>query len=671
MQRVLVYLFAVSTVYPATSLRAQSSAYLEVTATKIEEDLLSVPSVITVIHADDLARFGVRDLSSALALAGGTSIARGSDEGPAGSVPEVWGLREVDAFLLLVDGVPCGGAFNPQTTAIDLTNIERIEVVRGSAPVTYGATAISGVINIIHRHPEKGMVAEVSGGSFGSASAAVTATVSASQSISADYDRQRFRDDRTGSDRGHLLYRAEHQTRAGRWQFDIDALRLLQDPASPRPREGRQLSPRVPIDSNHNPADARVDGNRLYGSASYSTLWGSSPWTTTFALTLTTNNIVRGFLRDLDATDENAEGFGQRRSINDLYVDSHLVRTVGTLRLLMGADYLGGSARATTRVFGYQVGLTGANPESSRDIPSEEELALRDRRNFAALYAQSEWKPTAQWRVDAGVRLNHARESRRTRDADGSDRDDRATTRANGFFGISRQLWSEMTLFADYRNTFKPAAIDFGPDSEADILEPERSQSYELGAKGRRIGDRLFWQASAFLMNIENLLIAGPGPLPGLQNGGKQRFRGAEIEVQYTVAKPARLFASYSRHDARFRDFVQTIDGVPTQLSRNRIEMSARDLASIGCIFGTGNWNGSLTANYVGPRFLNKRNTAIAGGYTAVDAGIGHSIGGHEIRLDVRNLTNRRDPIAESELGDAQYYLMPARSVRFSYRQTF
>src|SRR6266852_8676248 len=651
----------------ATTLRAQSSAYVEVTATKIEEDLLTVPSAITVIRSEDLARLGARDLATALAVAGGVSVAAGSDEGPAGSVPELWGLRELDAFLLLVDGVPWGGAFNPPTFAIDLTNIERIEVVRGSAPVVYGATAFSGVINIIHRHPDRGASGEISAGSHGSASAAVTAALSPTQSLSADYERKRFRDDRAGVDRGHLLYRSEYQTGSGRWQFDVDALRLLQDPASPRPREGKQLSARVPIDANHNTADARLDGNRLHAVASYTTLLSGSPWTTTFSATRTTNDIVRGFLRDLYAPDENSEGFGQKRTINDLYIDTHLIRKIGPARFLVGADFLGGNAHANTRIFGYQSALNGSNAESSRDIPSEEELTLRDRRSFAALYAQSEWTPAARWRVDAGLRLNRTRETRRTLDEDGPDGDNRSTTRTSGFLGLTRQIAAATFAFADYRNTFKPAAIDFGPDSQPEILAPETSQSYEVGLKGRTAGDRLFWQTTAFLMNIENLLIAGGGTLPGLRNGGKQRFKGVEIETQYSVTNAMRLLASYSRHDARFRDFVQAFDGVPTQLSGHRIEMSARDLASFGCIFGAREWSGSLTANYNGPRFLNRRNTALAGGFTTVNAGVAY----RSVRLDVQNLTNRRDPIAESELGDAQYYLMPARAVRLSYRRAF
>src|SRR5260370_33692402 len=149
------------------------SETIEVTATLIEEDLLAVPSTITVISGEELRRTNARDLPSALALAGGISVVPGGDAGPAGSVPELWGLREIDAFLLVVDGVPWGGAFNPQTEAVDMHDVDRIEVVRGSAPGVYGATAFSGVIQVIHRHPGEapGSVA-VCSGSHGSASPA-------------------------------------------------------------------------------------------------------------------------------------------------------------------------------------------------------------------------------------------------------------------------------------------------------------------------------------------------------------------------------------------------------------------------------------------------------------------------------------------------------------------
>ena len=73
-----------------------------------------------------------------------------------------------------------------------------------------------------------------------------------------------------------------------------------------------------------------------------------------------------------------------------------------------------------------------------------------------------------------------------------------------------------------------------------------------------------------------------------------------------------------------------------------------------------------LQANHASRFYLNKRNTAPWDSYATLDAGIGYRLERWEVRFDGWNLTERRDPVAESELGDAQYYLMPARSLWLS-----
>jgi outer membrane receptor protein involved in Fe transport len=73
-----------------------------------------------------------------------------------------------------------------------------------------------------------------------------------------------------------------------------------------------------------------------------------------------------------------------------------------------------------------------------------------------------------------------------------------------------------------------------------------------------------------------------------------------------------------------------------------------------------------LIVKYTGDRFLNKRNTALAEPFTTVDVGIGYRFGPYEIRVDGRNLSDRRDPVAESELGDAQYYRLFPRALKAS-----
>src|SRR5260370_39138919 len=125
-------LFAASAATAQTQVPAQHEV-IEVTATRVAEDVLNVPASVTVIDGDELRARNATDLASALATMAGVSIAPGGEGGPGSAVPEMWGLREFDAFLLVVDGVPLGGAFNPDLPALDLNDVDRIEGLRGSA----------------------------------------------------------------------------------------------------------------------------------------------------------------------------------------------------------------------------------------------------------------------------------------------------------------------------------------------------------------------------------------------------------------------------------------------------------------------------------------------------------------------------------------------------------
>jgi iron complex outermembrane receptor protein len=222
-----------------------------------------------------------------------------------------------------------------------------------------------------------------------------------------------------------------------------------------------------------------------------------------------------------------------------------------------------------------------------------------------------------------------------------------------------------LAFFGGYRNSYKPAAIDFGLDSAADVLEPETAESYELGSKLRTLGGRLSVEVSAFLMDFQNLVIATTVEgLPALTNSGKQRFKGIEAAVAWRLANSLSGRATYSLHDPRFTDFEQDFDGTPTQLGGKQLEMSARHMASAGLIYAPPRGlTGLVELNYVGSRFLDKRNRAPVEGYTTLSVGAGYRAGRWELRLDGRNLTDRRDPVSESELGDSQYYRMVARRV--------
>lgn len=657
----------------ATSAFAQTSEVIEVTATRIAEDVVIVPASITVIDGEEIRARNANDLATALAWTAGVNATGGSDAGPTSGVPEMWGLREVDAFLLVVDGVPWGGAFNPDLPTLDMTGVDRIEIVRGSAPVMYGATSFVGVIHVIHREAGvPGRDARVSLGSYGSGSVAaslpLTQSTTLRQSIIASAERRGFRDDRSQFDRAHVLYRLG----AGAFHFDADASIIRQDPSSPHPRQGGSLSALVPLDANHNPADARLDQNRLHFAGG----WNGKNAAATLAITRSDFDIVRGFLAQLADVDGNAAGFRQDRTVTDVYFDAHTVRQfTPRLRAIIGIDHLYGSGSADSELFDYFVKLNGDDAEHAPE--GDEETALDDTRNFSGVYASSEWTPNDRLRVDAGARINHTREEREGEDEEGSDRDTRSLTRLSGSIGVNwlamRTATNSLALFADYRNTFKPAAIDFGPEAEGGILKPETAESVEAGVKGVMLENRLRWQTSVFAMDFSNLVVPTiVDGRPALENAGNERFSGAELELDYALMPELHTEFAYSYHDARFRDYVRDFDGELTQLRGKRFEMSPLHMASAGFVYAPATGvTANVIASYVGERYLNKRNTAVADAYTTWSAGLGWRMARGEFRVDGRNLTNERPPVAESELGDAQYYRLAARSIEASYRMTF
>jgi iron complex outermembrane recepter protein len=659
---------------------------IEVTSTKIPVAVESVPAMITIVDGEEARSRGARDLRTALALVAGVDIAPGGDGGPASAVPGMWGLREADAYLLVVDGVPYGGTFNPAVATLSLEDVERIEVLRGAAPVMFGATSFVGVLYVVNypagRTPTRAVVA---GGSPTTGIASFTTNLpevgGLRQSLAVKMQSQQYSQDRAKSDGAHLLYRAAMDTGLGEIQADFDGTVLHQDPASPHPREGDGLSDRFPLDANVNPTDAQQDQDRIQANLRLTHAVGDGRWVTTASYAHTDGSNTRGFLRGgfaVDGVTPNADGFRQQVDVDDFYFDSYYAPAAGAhFDWLVGADWMYGEGSQQSRNFEYAVLPDGSNAPSSHDLHIDETTSTTDRRSFGGLYAQGNWRPAERWLVQAGLRWNLTDEHRDARLVDHTvpdspaarSSDSQSQSRLSGAVGASYRAWGEqdngVTMFADYRDAYKPAAVDFGPEAEGGILQPETATTWEVGLKGRHLAGRLDWEMSWFDMDFRNLVIPeNVDGLPSLANAGSERFRGIEVEARWRLTDVLRLSATYAHHDAEFIDYARLQpDGSTQQLKGNTLEMSPGNLAAGGIVYAPARGlQASVVANYVGSRYLNKSNTVTADAYTVLDSGVGYRFGAWQVRIDGYNLTNVREPVAESELGDAQFYLMPGSS---------
>ena len=138
-----------------------------VSASRKEESLFDAPVSSSVITHEEIARSGVTTIPEALRLSPGLIVrettngnyevfVRGFDNlHRYGSSTEQHNLYT----LVMIDNRPVfnynlGGTYW-ESLPIDLIDIERIEIVRGPSAPLFGPNAVTGVINIITRHPKK------------------------------------------------------------------------------------------------------------------------------------------------------------------------------------------------------------------------------------------------------------------------------------------------------------------------------------------------------------------------------------------------------------------------------------------------------------------------------------------------------------------------------------
>ena len=663
-----------------------------VTATRIPEPIGQIPATISVVSGEELRARDAQDMASALSLVSGAEAPAGGDAGPSSAVPAFWGLREFDAFLLVMDQVPWGGAFNPAITALNLNDVERIEVLKGAAPVMYGATSFVGVVQVLH-YPagQASNTADVALGSYGSARGSAAFALPEWEgyrhSFAGDGQSLGFPDKRQSVSDGRLLYRGALNLGPGEFRLDANVSIVRDVPPSPVIREGTALTTLTPINANFNPADAAIDENKYQLALGYSlpTAWGT--WDTLASVSRSDVTDIRAFLHpDLSGA---ADTQNQDRLILDDYFDTHLASEFGDSTLLVGADLLYGYGRQTTENgnSAYTVPLDGSVlPPPTTQLPVNEYGYVSDKRLFWGQYAQLDWKPESRWDLVAGIRLNETNESKSSGnltlppftptqqyDAQNASRD---VVRATGTVGVSYRLWGEggnqAVLYGDWRDAYKPAALDFGPDYQPAVLLPETARMYELGLRGAAVDGRISYQAEFFRLDFDNLVV--PTQSGFLTNAAASQLKGGELEARFQITDDLLVAANYAYHDAHFTQylFFEDATGTYVDVAGKQLPLSPHHLASAGILYTPGQGlNSTLVVSYVGRRFLDEENVAPVGGYTKLDATLGYAIGHYQLSLEGTNLTNQRPPVSASEFGSESFYLLNARSLwlRLAYRQ--
>lgn len=152
----LFSVLALAAVLPEIVSAATEIPAVVVSAARTEQSTLTTPASITVITREQIEASGARHINEVLRGQGGVQINDLYGDGSRATVDmRGFGDTAGSNTLILVDGRRLN---NPDIAAPDLNSIaledvERIEIVQGSAGVLFGDQAVGGVINVITRKP--------------------------------------------------------------------------------------------------------------------------------------------------------------------------------------------------------------------------------------------------------------------------------------------------------------------------------------------------------------------------------------------------------------------------------------------------------------------------------------------------------------------------------------
>ena len=171
----------------STNAQPSEEGDIVITGSRIRRDPLSQEAPIVFVDQEDIAKTGlnsITDVLQRLPSAGGGLNSKFNNSGNFGNPPDGGGVgagaAEIDLrylgskrTLVLVDGLRYVNAASASGVpgSVDLNSIpesmiERVEVLQDGASAIYGSDAIAGVVNIITKKGQKGLVASAQGGGY-------------------------------------------------------------------------------------------------------------------------------------------------------------------------------------------------------------------------------------------------------------------------------------------------------------------------------------------------------------------------------------------------------------------------------------------------------------------------------------------------------------------------
>jgi vitamin B12 transporter len=477
-------LVGLSVFFASLPLAASELGEVVVTANRSAQSLdttLAATTVLTRAQIENLQARSVEDL-----LRGVDGLAIGNSGGP-GKLTSFF-VRGTDAehLLVLVDGIRIGSA-TAGTAALQnlpVEMIERIEFVRGPRSSLYGSEAVGGVLQIFTRRGSGGGLQtefSMSGGSLDTRQAAVGLSGGDEQ---AWFSLQGSAQSTDGFD----ACRGSSSEFAGCFteEPDRDGYRYR----SLALRAGGELGERTQLEANLLRAPSRVQFDGAFGNRSR----------------LLQQVAGVGVTHDFNADNQLALRLGRAWDRSDDYLDDAFQGDFNTRRDSVGAQWDVQLAKGQMLTLGADYLNDVVTGSTDFDV---------DARHNKALFAQY-LADLGPWRTELSLRGDDNEQFGR-----------HGTVSAALGYAVSDAL----QFVAQYGSAFKAPSFNelYYPGFSNPLLEPERSRSVELAAKGRVEAAR--WRVSLFHTRIRDLIGFDSSFLPA--NVSAARIRGAEASALF------------------------------------------------------------------------------------------------------------------------------------------
>ncbi|WP_417776257.1 TonB-dependent receptor [Stutzerimonas xanthomarina] len=607
------------------------------TALKIDAPLRDVPQSINVVPQSVLRDQGADSLEDALKNVPGIGLSNG--DGQRDQVT-IRGFNAIgDQYI---DGIRDDALYYR-----DMSNIERVEVIKGPAAVLYGRGSSGGLINSVTKKPTFAPEQEV-GVSFDSEGKRRTQFDAgwadqehkdkAFRVTGALEDSQTFRED------GFLERKAIAPSAYFRLSDDLEinlGASYLYDE--------RLIDFGIPS-INGRPVD--VGRDKRFGSADADQDYTRSE---VFSLTagidyrindvFTLSNTSRYYHYDLDRnntlahTDANRfvtapdgtllvklkRGNVQRKEdgwFNQTELKQNVVIAGMNHQLLYGVEF--GRQEKDQQFYNQDdVARVPVYGDTLQPVPFQANRKTGDGLNTqetTGLYIQDLIELSPHWKALLGVRYDEFDQAYR------DDLKDKAELERTDYTlspraGLVWQPDDKQSYYLSVSQSYQPSGEMFQVSAASAELEPEETTNYEIGAKWNLLQDRLTLTAAVFRLERTQIKTTDPVNPAKLVLAGEQRTDGFETTFMGQVSDNWQLYGGYAFLDAEITKSNSKTNGVenegqvPTLTPRHSANLWAvRSL--------TPEWRVGMGANYVGSRYTSLNNDTEMPGYTTVDAAL-------------------------------------------------